>query len=157
MSQNDAGWSIDEHRRFARRLLAAFVLVFIALGWSPSYRADWLLENALVLLLVPLLVIAHRRLPLSKLSYTSIFVFLCLHEVGAHYTYAEVPYDAWFRDLFGQELGALLASVVIATVHASLDRDFTREWIESLRVKQSEPMGEVAARRLLEEGRSGKP
>jgi hypothetical protein len=39
---------------------------------------------------------------------------------------------------------------VIATIHAGLDRDFTREWIESLRVKHPEPMGEVAVERMLE-------
>jgi putative membrane protein len=28
-------------------------------------------------------------------------VFLCIHELGAHYTYAEVPYDRWCADLTG--------------------------------------------------------
>ncbi|CAG0968071.1 partial Inner membrane protein YjdF, partial [Geobacteraceae bacterium] len=40
--------------------------------------------------------------------YTSIFIFLCLHEVGAHYTYAKVPYDEWFRSLTGTPLNELL-------------------------------------------------
>jgi putative membrane protein len=37
-----------------------------------------------------------------------IFVFLCLHTVGAHYTYSLVPYDDWFRALAGRPLGALM-------------------------------------------------
>ena len=37
-----------------------------------------------------------------------IFLFLCLHEIGSHYTYAEVPYDAWFKALTGETLNSLL-------------------------------------------------
>ena len=45
---------------------------------------------------------------LSPVSYTLIFVFLCLHEVGAHYTYAEVPYDNWFRAWTGRTFNELV-------------------------------------------------
>jgi putative membrane protein len=197
------------------------------------------------MVLIPLLIHTYSRLPLSKISYTALFLFLCLHEIGAHYTYSEVPYDAWWKTLFGHDfnsifawernhfdrvvhfsygvlivyptrevflriadskgfwgylfpllvvmsssltfefiewcaalvfggdlgmaylgtqgdvwdshkdsllatLGAVFASCAIAAVHASLDRDFTREWVESLRVKHPEPMGEVAIEHLLE-------
>jgi len=234
------------HRRYPATLFALFAVVFVALGWSPSYRADWLLENMLVFALLPILIYTYPRLPLSKISYTSIFLFLCLHEVGAHFTYAEVPYDEWWQSLFGRDLnlllgwernhfdrvvhfiygvlivypareiflrvadvkgfwgylfpllvvmsssllfeliewwaalifgkdlgmaylgtqgdvwdshkdsllatlGALLASLVIAGIHAMLDRDFAREWVQSLTVKHPEPMGEVAIDHLLEQ------
>lgn len=234
------------HRRYAATLLALFAVVFLALGWKPSYREDWLLENVLVFVLLPGVVLSYRKLPLSKISYTALFLFLCLHEVGSHYTYAEVSYDAWSKMLLGRDfnsivgwdrnhfdrvvhflwgllivyparevflrvadakgfwayffpvllvmstslsfeliewgavmvfggdlgmaylgtqgdiwdshkdsllatIGALIASFVIAGVHSTLDRDFTREWVESLRVKHSEPMGEVAIERMLEE------
>ena len=33
------------HRRFAVTILSIFLVVFVALAWAPSYRADWLLEN----------------------------------------------------------------------------------------------------------------
>ena len=39
-----------------------------------------------------------------KYSYTLIFLFLCLHEVGAHYTYAKVPYDDFLLSWFGFSL-----------------------------------------------------
>jgi putative membrane protein len=89
-------------------LLLVFVAVWIALGINPSYRQDWLLENALVLLAVPILVAGYRRMPFSLPSCIMIFAFLCLHEIGAHYTYSEVPYDPWWQSLTGHSLNAAL-------------------------------------------------
>jgi putative membrane protein len=77
-------------------------------GWAPHDRADWLLENALTLLAVVALAASYRALPLSRLSYTLVFLFMCLHTVGSHYTYSLVPYDAWSRALTGHSLDAAL-------------------------------------------------
>lgn len=92
---------LTPHHRYALTLGAVFLVLWAVLAISPHDRADWALENALVLGFVVLAVGTSRRFPLSRVSYTLIFVFLCLHEVGAHYTYAEVPYDRWFEALFG--------------------------------------------------------
>lgn len=81
-------------------LLVVFLIVAIALGISPLYRQDWLLENVLVALVLPALVLGFRRLRFSDASYGALFAFLLLHEIGAHYTYAEVPWDRWFSALF---------------------------------------------------------
>jgi putative membrane protein len=54
------------------------------------------------------LAATYRRFPLSRTSYLLIFLFLCLHTVGAHYTYSEVPYDAWWSALFGTTLNGQL-------------------------------------------------
>ena len=35
-------------------------------------------------------------------------MFLCLHTLGAHHTYSEVPYDAWFEQLTGRSLNGLV-------------------------------------------------
>jgi putative membrane protein len=78
------------------------------LAIAPYDRKDWALENVLVFLIVPFLILTRKRLPLSRISYTSIFLFLCLHEVGAHYTYAKVPYDEWFQGLTGNSLNEIL-------------------------------------------------
>lgn len=234
---------LNGNDRFALTLLAAFLVVFAVLAYAPWFRSDWLLENVIVFVGVPALILMHPRLPLSKISYSCLFVFLCLHEVGAHYTYAEVPYDQWFESLFGKGLnemlgfernhfdrsvhflwgllltypiremvirvsgvrgfwayllpflvviststifevfewlaavvfggdlgvaylgtqgdewdaqkdmtlamfGSLLATFVVAGVVASLNRDFAREWSESLTVKRREPLGEVEIARL---------
>jgi putative membrane protein len=92
------------NRRFLYALAAAFAVVFVALGISPSYRDDWLLENWLVFAAVAALVAQYRRAPMSRGSYIAIFVFLCLHELGSHYTYSEVPYDEWWRRWIGSSL-----------------------------------------------------
>lgn len=85
-------------------LLALFSIWFVVLGIAPHYRQDWLLENLLVLLIVPLLIGTYRRLRFSNLAYTGIFAFLVLHEIGAHHTYSLVPYDAWATQLTGGTL-----------------------------------------------------
>jgi putative membrane protein len=234
------------HDRFALALLLIFLVLFVALGLAPWYRSDWILENVIVFVGVPVLVLSYRNLPLSKISYSCVFVFLCLHEVGAHYTYAEVPYDVFFEGIFGRGLneilgwqrnhfdrvvhflwgllltypirevvirvsqargfwgyllpflvvvststlfelfewvaalvfggdlgvaylgtqgdvwdaqkdmslalvGSLIATTVTASINALIDRDFAREWSESLRVKRRQPLGEIEIARLLSE------
>jgi len=89
-------------------LLAAFCVIFVALGIAPLYRQDWLLENVLVFVAVPLLVATRHRMRFSHLAYACLFVFFTLHEVGAHYTYSLVPYDEWFHSLTGKSLDAML-------------------------------------------------
>jgi len=63
-------------------------------------RMDWLLENLLAFALVVLLVLTYRRYQFSDVSYGLIACFMTLHAVGAHYTYAEVPFGFWIKDLF---------------------------------------------------------
>jgi len=231
------------YRRYLAILGVTFAVLAIALGIAPKYRGDWVMENVLVLLFLGAAVLLQRRLALSRLSWTFVFVFLCLHELGAHYTYSEVPYDDWCRALFGwtlseklglhrnhydrlvhfsyglllaypvrelflrvgdakgfwgyflpldvtmstsmlyelfewatavvfggdlgaaylgtqgdewdahkdmalASLGALIAMTLTALVNHRLNRDFAREWAESLRVKRDQPLGEVEIERL---------
>ena len=96
------------HRRYLLILSALFTIEWLALAIDPLYRNDWALENALVIVAVLVLVVSYKQFLLSRISYTLIFLFLCLHEIGAHYTYAEVPYDRWFDSLAGTSLNGLL-------------------------------------------------
>ena len=84
-------------------LLGVFLVWWLLLAIAPKYRQDWLLENVLVFIALPLLVWVYSRLRFSDFSYSLIFLFFCLHEVGAHYTYAEVPYAEWFQQLTGAD------------------------------------------------------
>jgi putative membrane protein len=95
-------------RRWFLVLLALFAVQWSLLAISPLYRADWLLENVLAVAFIAALFFTQRRFPLSRVSYTCIFVFLALHEIGAHYTYSHVPYDAWWEALTGSPLGPAL-------------------------------------------------
>ena len=235
------------HRRYVLCLAGLLLLLWVPLAFDPFDRKDWLLENVLVVLAVALLAATYRRFTLSRISYTLIFLFLCLHTVGAHYTYAEVPYDDWWRSLtgssfndlvgwkrnnfdrvvhfsyglllaypvremflrvagvrgfwgyflpldltmstsmlyeliewaaaefFGGELGiaylgtqgdvwdahkdmalaslgALIAMSVVALINSRIKRDFALEWNESLRIKSTQPLGEVELGRLWAQG-----
>ena len=96
------------HRRYLLALGVMFAVIWTALAIAPKYRADWALETALVDAFVIFVALSYKRLTLSRISYTMIFLFLCLHEVGAHYTYAETPYDEWFAALTGETLNSRL-------------------------------------------------
>lgn len=232
------------HRKYLLILAVLFAVIWAALAISPLYREDWILENLLVVVFVAGMAATWRWFPFSRVSYTLIFLFLCLHAVGAHYTYAQVPYNEWTQALFGRSLneamgwernhfdrlvhfcyglllaypirevflrvanvrgfwgyflpldvamstsmayeliewgaalllggelgmaylgtqgdiwdahkdmalaslGAMIAMGVVVTVNLSLQRDFAREWAESLKVKQTEPLGESAIARMF--------
>lgn len=96
------------HQRYFLILSLVFFVLFLLLAISPHDRADWALENTLVLVFAIALGLSYKKFPLSRVSYTLIFVFLCLHEIGAHYTYAMVPYDQFFLDTFGFSLNEVM-------------------------------------------------
>jgi len=237
------------HRRFCLILTLLFAAVWILLAIEPHDRSDWALENVLVVAAGFALFFSYKHLLLSRISYAMIFVFLCLHALGSHWTYSLVPYDQAFELISGQSfnelvgwqrnqydrivhfayglllaypirelflrvaqvkgfwgyflpvvltmassmiyelvewaaaevfaselgiafvgaqgdiwdaqkdmwlatLGALISMAVTAVINVRLQKDFAREWTESLRVKQTEPLGEDAIGRMLEERES---
>jgi putative membrane protein len=81
-------------------LLIVFLAFWAWAAINPNYREAWLLENYLVFIFVPIILIAGFYFKLSKISYTLITMFMILHVIGSHYTYAEVPFgyilQAWF-------------------------------------------------------------
>jgi putative membrane protein len=99
------GADMHARYRYPLALLVAFAAIFAALAVAPWYRQDWLLENVIVFVAVPLFALTCRRLRFSNLAYTCLFVFLVLHEIGAHYTYSEVPWRDWLAS-FGYEAGS---------------------------------------------------
>jgi putative membrane protein len=214
------------------------------LAIAPYDREAWVLENVFVLLGVIFIAATYRSIPLSRISYTLVFVFLCLHVLGSHYTYSLTPYDEWFQTVFGfsldeamnfernhydrmihfayglllayplrelfiritnvkgfwgyffplvitisssaiyemvewgaaeifggdlgiaylgtqgdvwdaqkdmalASLGAFIAMIITALININLQRDFAREWNESLNVKRKRPLGEDEIMRML--------
>ncbi len=95
--------SAKNKKRYLRALLITFLLIWALLAINPSYRYDWFLENILVFAGVPYLLYLHRRVPLSSLSYTFVFIFMVVHCYGAHYTYSETPLGHIVSGWFGAE------------------------------------------------------
>jgi putative membrane protein len=95
---------MQSRTRFVLALTAIFAVIWGALAINPHHRDDWLLENVLVALGIGVLAFSYRSFPLSRLSYSLLFLFLLLHAVGAHYTYAEVPYETWSQQAFGSSI-----------------------------------------------------
>lgn len=71
--------------------------VIVIAGIHPDAVFDYFLENATAFLFLIFLALTYRKLPLSDLSYTLVFVYLCIHEFGAHYKYSDVPLGEWMK------------------------------------------------------------
>ncbi len=84
-------------------LFTLYILLWIALAYNPSYRDDWLLENILVFIALPILIWADKRIGFSRESVWMLFIFFVLHGVGAHYTYSEMPWFSPVTYFFGFE------------------------------------------------------
>ncbi len=77
------------------KLLIVFASCWLFWAYKPWFFSDWVIENLLTILGISYLALTRTSFRLSNLSYTLIFIFLTLHTVGSHYTYAEVPYEKW--------------------------------------------------------------
>ena len=85
--------------RFLQILLGCYTILWILLAIHPVDRGDWLLENLLVFVAIIVLVSTYHRFQFSNATYCLIGLFLALHAIGAHYTYAKVPAGFWIEDL----------------------------------------------------------
>lgn len=90
---------------FSRSLLLKFLLVWylgfsVIMAVAPASRQFWAVASVLPTLLAIGLVATHRLLPLSSASYILITLYLTLHTVGVHYTYAKVPAGVWLSQVF---------------------------------------------------------
>jgi putative membrane protein len=90
--------------RYLKILWTCFAVYWAAWAIRPKYFGNWVVENTLLVVFVAFLFFTRRRFRLSNVSYTLIVVFLALHTIGAHYSYSEVPYNDWWRAVFGRPL-----------------------------------------------------
>ncbi|WP_351077176.1 DUF2238 domain-containing protein [Shewanella sp. CAL98-MNA-CIBAN-0140] len=93
-----------KHKKYFLILSIIFAIECLVLSISPYDRADWALENVLVVVSVILIAISYKKCPLSRVSYGFIFVFMSLHEIGSYCTYSNVPYDAFLTSYFNFSL-----------------------------------------------------
>jgi len=89
--------------RYHKILFMVFLAVWVWAAIRPSYPHDWLLENVLVFVFVPVLLLVGRYFRLSNISYTLITVFMILHLAGSHYTYSEVPFGYTIQSWLGAD------------------------------------------------------
>ena len=118
---------------------------------------DSCLQRTLMLLLRPLL-----HLPLDLTMSTS--MMFELFEWGAAelfggdlgMAYLGTQGDVWdaHKDMALASLGALIAMTVTALINLRLQRDFAREWNDSLSIKGKLPLGEEQIKRYLKEADS---
>jgi putative membrane protein len=92
--------------RLAPLLFALLAVLWTVLAFGVVDRQTWVLENVLLVLFVGALAVSFPRFRFSRLAYGLMFVFLCLHTVGGHYTYSLVPYDEWASALPGRSINA---------------------------------------------------
>lgn len=93
------------HKKFAsNKLLQIYCVLFFILWLSTLIGTtditNWFFENTLVFVFLTILALTYNRFSFSDISYTFIFVYLCLHIYGATYTYAENPFGYWLKDVF---------------------------------------------------------
>jgi putative membrane protein len=88
-------------KNIPKALFFVYLAVLVWSGFSPNDRAVWYVEAATSLVPVAILAILYwKGIRLSNSAYVLMAVFPIMHAIGAHYTFAEVPFG-WFDRLFG--------------------------------------------------------
>ncbi len=74
------------HKNYLIILLTLFAIEWIYLAIKPLYPHNWMLENVLMVIAIIYIITTFEKFPLSRISYTLIFIFLGLHSIGTHFT-----------------------------------------------------------------------
>lgn len=88
---------------FKANLLLKVYLALFSMLWLYTFllttdMANWWTENALTIIFIGGLSLSYGKFKFSDLSYTLIFIYICLHVYGAMYTYAENPFGYWLKE-----------------------------------------------------------
>jgi putative membrane protein len=76
---------------FLKLLLLVFASIWIFQWRRCIDPQDWFLENILVFIFIPTLLLSYRKFQFSIISYLCFFCFLFLHIYGAEYAYTQNP------------------------------------------------------------------
>ncbi len=88
--------------RFPLKLALGYSILWAALAINPVMRDVWWAENIPVLGIFALLLLTYRLFRFSNLAYCLMLLWMTLHTIGGHYTFANVPFD-FITDLMGFE------------------------------------------------------
>lgn len=95
---------MNESHRFPLALSAMFLVVALWSGIAPLDRAVWWAEVVPIFAVFAALLITYPRFRFSNLAYFFMSLWLFMHLVGAHYTFANVPFE-WGNRLLSPLLG----------------------------------------------------
>jgi putative membrane protein len=84
-------------------IYVVYIVIWIILAINPRYRQDWFLENILVFVFFPLIIWFDLKYHFTLSSIIFLFIFTTLHTIGAHYTYAEMPFFEPIMKFFSLE------------------------------------------------------
>ncbi|BCS87591.1 DUF2238 domain-containing protein [Pseudodesulfovibrio sediminis] len=87
---------------FPHGLAITYAIFWAILAVNPVMRDVWWAENIPLMGVFALLVVTYKNFRFSNLAYALMSIWLILHTIGGHYTFANVPFD-FFTDLFGFE------------------------------------------------------
>ena len=103
-----------ENARLKRTWRIKFALLATAVVFAgascikaPSYAYDdgaIILQHIGTLLLLIPLMLELRKQRMSVLACVGLFLFTCVHIIGARYLYSNVPYDEWAKDYLNIEM-----------------------------------------------------
>ncbi|WP_373994194.1 DUF2238 domain-containing protein [Grimontia hollisae] len=83
-------------------LTSLYALVFLFSAYNPNSYPVWIAEIVPAIGVLAIIWWANRYHHWSTTASILMFIWLCLHTIGAKYTFAEVPFD-WFNDAIGSE------------------------------------------------------
>jgi putative membrane protein len=82
-------------------LLIALFLAYWMYGWFNNHNMEnWIIENLLVMILVPVVFLSRKWHRFSDMSYLFLFLFVMLHCYGAFYAYTDNAFGAWLKDTY---------------------------------------------------------
>ncbi len=86
------------------KYLTTLFLIFIGfLIWSainPKEYFTWFLEVLPAIIGVLVLIVTYQKFQFTNLVYTLILIHCIILIIGGHYTYAEVPFFDWLKNIF---------------------------------------------------------
>lgn len=89
-------------KHFPALLAGLFLVVLILSGIRPVFQKVWFVEIIPVVIVFGALAWSYRQFRFSNTAYALMFFWLVSHSIGAHYTFANVPFQ-WVSDLIGSE------------------------------------------------------
>jgi putative membrane protein len=72
-------------------------------GINPLDQFTWFLEVAPALVVFVILAFTYKKFKFTPLVYWLILAHAIVLMIGGHYTYAEVPFFDWLKEVFGLE------------------------------------------------------